>query len=714
VSTGQNPAPIKDHSITEAVNQLRDIAIEFGESAQLRERIAAVVVPLLQAPPIDMILHCPNCRLPHVDEPDQRTPDWKNPPHRSHLCHGCRHVWRPADVPTNGVKAIQTRGSNDSPIVERAPASAQEGQGLTDVARLLEDLAKFDGSGGMQAVNELVGRAKFILRQPATTMGSVAQGDEATRLGALHEAAAACLRSTPVGTDPAPYATCAQAVLGLAATPQPPADSARFGESVGDDAKCKRCSGEAMIYVEDTMQPCPDCQDLSDYHNDVGESVGEDEPLLPEMDSLADIDYAQTTPDDWDADYRSTWQKLQVAERNKMQWRTYALKLRTYHAHMMRQAEEKGATSSSAENAHETAETRMDTDFGRDVNMMSKLGGAESDDEPPLCERLALADCAAPQNFDIAIKINDLRGEHSKVQCPNGCTDPANGGAGCMAVTGNCAMDNILCKMGGETIESREFIGLLVEFLTASPVSTETQESEQAASKRALIAHIDAFVLAKLAQARAADGRFDPMEQDDWDKLAELRDRLQIVTRLPYTVFQFAIDRINRLYKERDDARAAGGSVEGIDLDKLETLAQAATRGPWMRLFGDRTVYDRMKDGCRGIPIVRASKRTYPLDIQNVGEDTYTLMSKGHHDPDEFMRHVRADGYDWPLGMPKHIWLRCIPPPPGYVSWYIEAKEGSRGAFPATQCWEAYGDETYEAIIAKRHSADEEAQKGQQ
>lgn len=91
------------------------------------------------------------------------------------------------------------------------------------------------------------------------------------------------------------------------------------------------------------------------------------------------------------------------------------------------------------------------------------------------------------------------------------------------------------------------------------------------------------------------------------------------------------------------------------------------------------------------------AKRTHPLDIENVGGDTYSLMSKGHHDPDEFMRQARADGYDWPLGAPKHIWLRCVPPPEGYVSWYVEAAEGARGAFPATQCWEAYGDEIYRA-----------------
>ena len=45
-----------------------------------------------------------------------------------------------------------------------------------------------------------------------------------------------------------------------------------------------------------------------------------------------------------------------------------------------------------------------------------------------------------------------------------------------------------------------------------------------------------------------------------------------------------------------------------IDTNELRRLAQAAmhpvTKGRWMRLFGERTVYDRMEDGCRGIPVV--------------------------------------------------------------------------------------------------------------
>jgi predicted Zn-ribbon and HTH transcriptional regulator len=52
--------------------------------------------------PIDVVLHCPHCKLQHIDAPE---PDagWTNPPHREHLCHGCRKLWRPAVVYTNGV-----------------------------------------------------------------------------------------------------------------------------------------------------------------------------------------------------------------------------------------------------------------------------------------------------------------------------------------------------------------------------------------------------------------------------------------------------------------------------------------------------------------------------------------------------------------------------------------------------------------------------------
>lgn len=89
-------------------------------------KYCAMVVDLEKrlAAPIDMLLYCPNCGVRHVDAPEPHLgpsidgsgdmPLWTNPPHRSHLCHSCGCIWRPADVPTNGVEAIKTEGKADT------------------------------------------------------------------------------------------------------------------------------------------------------------------------------------------------------------------------------------------------------------------------------------------------------------------------------------------------------------------------------------------------------------------------------------------------------------------------------------------------------------------------------------------------------------------------------------------------------------------------
>jgi len=99
--------------------------------------------------------------------------------------------------------------------------------------------------------------------------------------------------------------------------------------------------------------------------------------------------------------------------------------------------------------------------------------------------------------------------------------------------------------------------------------------------------------------------------------------------------------------------------------------------------------------------------KTYPIEIDNVGDDTYALLSKGHHDPHVFMSKAREDGYDWPLGMPEHIWMRKVPCRSGYFDFlYIEAKQGQRGAFPCTFVSEAYSyDDRYEAQTAAMQQA---------
>lgn len=112
----------------------------------LHERFNAALLsgPSVQvgdAPPVDVILHCRKCGMQHVDKADTdgsvemsgRESQWDNPPHRSHLCHGCGYIWRDSDTPTNGVKAIKTKGSADcepcEPIWERLTRERDEAVG---------------------------------------------------------------------------------------------------------------------------------------------------------------------------------------------------------------------------------------------------------------------------------------------------------------------------------------------------------------------------------------------------------------------------------------------------------------------------------------------------------------------------------------------------------------------------------------------------------
>lgn len=91
--------------------------------------IKAVLAPTVT--PIDMVLYCPSCGKQHIDAPSESCrhgycvkedpcergechEPWGNPPHRSHLCHECGCIWRPADVPTNGVASTMTKGKADT------------------------------------------------------------------------------------------------------------------------------------------------------------------------------------------------------------------------------------------------------------------------------------------------------------------------------------------------------------------------------------------------------------------------------------------------------------------------------------------------------------------------------------------------------------------------------------------------------------------------
>lgn len=101
---------------------------------QQRERIEQRV---RDTTPIDILLFCPSCGEQHVDQP-QPEKEWTNPPHKSHECQFCSHVWRPADVPTNGVLTIQTKGQ-----VDRSPRPRHFAAG--PIAAVLEELKQTEG-----------------------------------------------------------------------------------------------------------------------------------------------------------------------------------------------------------------------------------------------------------------------------------------------------------------------------------------------------------------------------------------------------------------------------------------------------------------------------------------------------------------------------------------------------------------------------------------
>ena len=82
-----------------------------------------------------------------------------------------------------------------------------------------------------------------------------------------------------------------------------------------------------------------------------------------------------------------------------------------------------------------------------------------------------------------------------------------------------------------------------------------------------------------------------------------------------------------------------------------------------------------------------------PLEIESVGSDTYIVMSRGHHDLAEFMRAAIEQYPDWSLGGPIHKWCKSVPDRSGEFSMrYAFVPEGTRGAWPATYCWE-YGED---------------------
>lgn len=82
-------------------------------------------------------------------------------------------------------------------------------------------------------------------------------------------------------------------------------------------------------------------------------------------------------------------------------------------------------------------------------------------------------------------------------------------------------------------------------------------------------------------------------------------------------------------------------------------------------------------------------KEKYPLAVESVGGDTFLVMSRGHHDLRVFMAEVIKDYGDWNLGGEQHVWIKTTPTKGGWN--YNIVDQNTRGAWPATYCWE-YGE----------------------
>lgn len=129
--------------------------------------------------PVDVILYCPKCGTKHVDAPEPQS-GWKNPPHKSHLCHACGAVWRPSDIETNGIDSLFTTGSRDT--LTRLPwrigiSDAEHGAALAVLNKENADLSR-------------------RVWDEATRFPSRAQHEAA--LAAAHEAGARVLRDIAI------------------------------------------------------------------------------------------------------------------------------------------------------------------------------------------------------------------------------------------------------------------------------------------------------------------------------------------------------------------------------------------------------------------------------------------------------------------------------------------------------------------------------------
>jgi len=89
--------------------------------------------------PISMLLWCPECGERHVD-----TGRFVELEHHTHACQHCGHVWRPAIVPTRGVRFLPGFKGPSVVAAGRKLFEVYAERGFSDVTDRLAVIAAFD------------------------------------------------------------------------------------------------------------------------------------------------------------------------------------------------------------------------------------------------------------------------------------------------------------------------------------------------------------------------------------------------------------------------------------------------------------------------------------------------------------------------------------------------------------------------------------------
>ncbi|MEG2707377.1 MAG: hypothetical protein RR959_08550 [Erysipelotrichaceae bacterium] len=81
-------------------------------------------------------------------------------------------------------------------------------------------------------------------------------------------------------------------------------------------------------------------------------------------------------------------------------------------------------------------------------------------------------------------------------------------------------------------------------------------------------------------------------------------------------------------------------------------------------------------------------------DLENIGEDTYLIFSRGNHNIEDFTKYVKAEYSEWGnfFGVAYWHYYRKVGNQQG--SWYEPCFKWTRGSFPVTIAQEGWEDQT--------------------